>query len=292
MPEIALIPPYSLLSHVRERRLQMLLPACLQPPHWRRNYRRDTFSDDAYIILDNGLFEGGRHIPTNELFRLAAEFWTNEIVLPDIRDDGSETVSAVQQALQEHEIDCYGCDLAFMVVVQGRNQTKRIDTINALAQIVPPGTVFGFPRRLTQEDPQNRLKLIEHTICSYGYRFPLHMLGLSREWPGELLRAARQFGSHLRGLDTSAPYTYAFFNNAIQDKQKSGPERTGHYFVQPARRFPEHFVAYNTYVLDSWAKTITPVTFDEWYHEVPTRQKSKPDLKDPQAPESSKQENI
>ncbi len=262
MAKVALIPPYSCLNDIRTRKLQMLLPECLKQ-HERR-YSRQLFASDAYIILDNGLFEDGQPIYIGELFKLAAEYQVDEVVLPDIRNDRSGTVEAVTYALQAHEKVCRGCSLTFMVVVQGYDQEERFDVIRELADVVPPSTVLGFPRRLTQENVRYRLELMERTISTYGTRFPLHMLGLSREWPAEFVRAVRQFGSHLRSLDTSAPYTYALDGAIIQPVWTPEGERPKHFFVQPASRVNTSLVTYNTYVIDSWARGITPYTYLGW----------------------------
>ena len=158
-------------------------------------------------------------------------------------------------------------NLRFMAVVQGRNIKEQLELVKALGDLLPKDSLLGFPRRLTEESTSARLGIMEEVVSAYGMKYHLHMLGLSREWPGEYLRAAQQFGSHLRGLDTSAPYCYAFNQSAMQAQWSAGGERPHNYFLQQENRFNAKLVKYNIYVLSCWNQGVTPVPLKTWEYD-------------------------
>lgn len=259
MARVALIPPYSLLPSTYHRSLHMLLPACVEA-YASLHY---AAVPGTHIILDNGLFEDGKPLSAGKLLQLGALLKADEVVLPDVRNDRILTCEAVAHFLKAYRAqEDFRC--TFMAVVQGENYLDRCTTVRMLADIVPPGTVLGFPRRLTQESTQERIKLMEYAIATNGRKFQLHMLGMSREWPGELLRAARQFGSHLRGIDTSAPYIYAYYDEVLRAQWEDKSERPDEYFYQPDTAFPAELTEYNIHVLDSWISSNLPLPFTLW----------------------------
>jgi hypothetical protein len=270
MPEVALIPPYTFTDDMQARSLQMLLPTCLRSHH-RIGYEEVLrHRRRSHVILDNGIFEEDKPFETSELLSLAVEFGVDEVVMPDIPNNGHQTFEAVQTFLcdlatftSEHP-DALKSDLTLMAVVQGTTFNEITSTIDCLDTATPAGTVLGFPRRLTQGNIQLRIGAMEYVVAKYGKRFPLHMLGLSREWPGEFLRATRQFGSHLRGLDTDAPYVWAFNQGTLQNLWSADNERPRDYFMQIASRFNRHLVDYNIYVLTAWSMGLMPVPISAW----------------------------
>lgn len=267
MPNIALIPPYSFLLDLRNRPLQMFLPTCLNGPYSQR-YRK--LSHGSHVILDNGMFEDNKPIDNDTLLRMAELYLADEIVVPDVRNDSEKTLEAVKTFLSDL-FDAIrtglleGQDPNLMFVVQGESQRHRKKMIDELAEhYTPANSVIGFPRFLTRDEHTTRLELMEYVASKYGSRFKLHMLGLSREWPAELLRATRQFGSHLRGLDTSAPYVYAYHGVTIRPQWDAGGERPNDYFSISAKRIEERLVQFNIHILESWARGFVPSAFKEW----------------------------
>jgi hypothetical protein len=264
MTSVALIPPFCFLRDTGHRALHMFLPECLEDEVQQKEYDSIPRLPGTHILLDNGMFEeGGKPINTETLLHLAGKLRVNEVVLPDVRDSRALTCEAVVHFLKTYREET-SYRLMFMAVVQGENFADRCATIRSLADIVPPGTVLGFPRLLTRESPKARLELMEWTVSTYGARFRLHMLGMSREWPGELKRAAQQFGPRLRGIDTSAPFIYAYHGRTVRPQWEDKTERPADYFNLPADAFPRDLVRYNTHVLDSWIHGSEPSPLQMW----------------------------
>jgi hypothetical protein len=252
---LALIPPYSMLKKSKHRPLQMMLPKGLQNPDYRKLYMGFGHAEaarDIYVILDNGMFESGQSLSFNRLLSLAVEYNVNEVVMPDIRGNYPATLGLQERFFAHWQ----GQDLPrlrLMAVVHGD-----MEHVASIAKWAPPNrVVLGFPRRMTEAGNKlARLSLMEQVAQSYGRQFDMHMLGMSRAWPGELLRAVRQFGPMLRGMDTDAPFVYARAGRILgggDGSQASAVERQDDYFFTKKSEFDKDTLERNLEVIDLWA---------------------------------------
>lgn len=267
MTEIALIPPHSLLAYTKGRKLQMLLPSCMGVPVYERAYKPSN--NRGYTVLDNGMFEKDRPITTQGLLAIASGYQVNEIILPDVRDDSYETYQLIRQFLDNYKpfpdiIEDnkgemrFGPTPKFMAVIQGKTLAEQQDLVISLDGFLPEGTVLGFPRRLTELiGPGARIDIMEFVASKFGQRFKMHMLGIARPWPGDFLRARRQFGDLLRGIDTDAPFVWAAARQELRGLWTPDTERPKDYFDMPAAAFPTGMLHQNIRTLEAWAEGLT-----------------------------------
>jgi hypothetical protein len=253
--KLALIPPKSLITeYIGGRDYHMMVPAALEDPEVRRLYRRER----GFKILDNGMYEGVMW-PNKDLIELALEVKPDEIIMPDSAGDFPGTYGAQMEFIQQY---CEmwpkeGYSPLLMAVIQGETHHDRMQHAMRLLNMrdeyqenMGVKLSFGFPRRLvTPDDHYARVNLIEWIIRTYG-KVPMHMLGLPSCWPTEILRAARQFGPYLRGMDTSAPFTWAYANATLN--AVDGIERPDNYFMQPEVKFNRTVVNANIDQLQRW----------------------------------------
>ena len=253
--KLALIPPLELVpQHIQGRDYHMLLPVALEDTGVRRLYR-DT---PGHKILDNGMYEGVMW-PDELLIELALEVRPDEIIMPDIAGDFPSTYARQMEFIQMYcklwPKEGYSPEL--MAAIQGethhdrlQHATRLLDMKDDYQKNLGVKLSFGFPRNLIKgDDRYARINLMEWIVRTYG-KVHMHMLGLPSVWPEEVLRASRQFGSFLRGMDTSAPFTWSFANATLN--AATGIERPKDYFLMPAERFPANLVAINIDQLQRW----------------------------------------
>jgi hypothetical protein len=253
--KLALIPPKSLITaYIGGRDYHMMVPVALEDPEIRRLYRRER----GFKILDNGMYEGVMW-PNKDLIELALEVKPDEIIMPDTADNFPSTYAAQVEFMQTF-FEMWpkeGYSPLLMAVIQGETYHDR--TLHA-QRLLQGETDFiehrgiklslGFPRKIvTPDDHYARVNLIEWILRTYG-KVPMHLLGLPSCWPEEILRAARQFGPYLRGMDTSAPFTWAYANATLN--AAVGIERPDNYFMQPEARFNRVVVNTNIDQLQRW----------------------------------------
>src|SRR6266705_3319591 len=179
MSELALIPPYSYLDDLRDRRLHMFLPTCLKS-HCAPTYEK-VAAQGWHVVLDNGMFEEGKPYPNSHLFHLAVKYGCREIVMPDVRNSTSGTLEAIGRFLHDYwEMLRYPengvqddplMNLRFMAVVQGRNIKEQLELVKALGDLLPKDSLLGFPRRLTEESTSARLGIMEEVVSAYGMKY-------------------------------------------------------------------------------------------------------------------------
>jgi hypothetical protein len=255
--DIALIAPYSYLDVQDGLRMQMMLPVGLDNENYSSRYMTWGKDPSKYVILDNGMFEGNA-LPTGQLLDIASRYHVDEIVMPDKQANGYESL-LMQKNFYAHwnaQAMTGTYDTKLMAVVQGG--PDHIDRIAEWSTSIPGRITLGFPRRMTERKDQaySRLEQIEYTIRKYGKQFEIHMLGMSRRWPGEVLAAARQFGPYIRSMDTSAPWVYAAKGLKLPTNISEIVDREDDYFTADKSRYPILIVSDNLEILDGWSKSV------------------------------------
>jgi hypothetical protein len=253
--DIALIAPYSYLDVQDGLRMQMMLPVGLESEEYANKYTAYGHDASKYVILDNGMFEGNS-LPTGQLLDLASRYHVDEVVMPDVQANGYESLLMQKNFYAQWNSQAMTgvYDMKLMAVVQGGP-----DHIDRIAEWAEPGRItLGFPRRMTERKDQSysRLEQIEYTVQKYGKRFEIHMLGMSRRWPGEALAAARQFGPYLRSMDTSAPWVYAAKGLKLPTNISQVVDREDDYFTADKSRYPILLLSDNLEILDGWSKSV------------------------------------
>jgi hypothetical protein len=254
--QLALISPISMLHLNVTRELQMMLPSLTYDDVYNNHYIYLCKHPGCYVILDNGMFEGGK-LDNIELLAMAKSYGVNEIVAPDVRGDAEESL-----ALQREFFHLYRAAYSLsdhpptvMAVVQGRFLKEMHQHIDGIYQHLHPqrNIVIGLPRRLTE----GMGKITRHELCEYitnvyGPMYPIHLLGLSRSNPREVQAIARDFGDYVRGVDTSAPFVWTLAQKHL-DKGEIA-DREGDYFGVSANQFRGDLLRHNISTLEAWCR--------------------------------------
>lgn len=228
--KLALIPPVAHLDYTRRTDYQLVLAHLLADKRYGKNYalhysRLRNASKNEYIIIDNGAAEGST-VSDEVLLSMARFVGADEIVMPDVLGDSEATIergdqfvdAVAQRALKYPELT----EKKYGFVAQGKSVQECIYTATAAFQdgseLAHWVDVLYLPRLLINEtqDTSARIKAaLELRGLCLDYELDIHFLGASPLAPYELFDIATRNKktldySHVRGMDTSMPFNWAF----------------------------------------------------------------------------------
>ena len=131
----------------------------------------------GYKILDNSLIELGGAVDLQRVLSAAEQIGADEIILPDVFQDGPATIKAVNDALSDL-IDRYpnrSWPYKLMAVAQGKNEEEWVSCYKQLLNN-PDIDIIGIPKVLAKAHPEGRPHFV-NTYCALDQK-PHHLLGL------------------------------------------------------------------------------------------------------------------
>lgn len=131
----------------------------------------------GYKILDNSLIELGGAVDLERVLAAAEKIGADEIILPDVFQDGPATVKAVKGSLRYLTEKWPNRDWPFklMAVAQGKDVEEWYACYNELLGM-PDVDVIGVPKVCAKMHPQGRPYFVNE-LCFVGQK-PHHLLGL------------------------------------------------------------------------------------------------------------------
>ncbi len=131
----------------------------------------------GYKILDNSLIELGGAVNLQRVLDAAAHIDADEIILPDVFQDGPATIKAVKDAIAELlEIYPDGkFPYELMAVAQGKDEKEWYECYQFLLDN-PYVDVIGIPKVLAKMHPAGRPHFVNE-LCDLKKK-PHHLLGL------------------------------------------------------------------------------------------------------------------
>lgn len=131
----------------------------------------------GYKILDNSLIELGGSVDLQRVLDAAAHIDADEIIIPDVFQDGPGTIRAVKASIQE--LLAVYPDGKFpykiMAVAQGKDEKEWYECYQFLLSN-PYVDVIGIPKVLAKMHPQGRPHFVNE-LCDLALK-PHHLLGL------------------------------------------------------------------------------------------------------------------
>jgi hypothetical protein len=131
----------------------------------------------GYKILDNSLIELGGAVNLQRVLDAAAHIDADEIILPDVFQNGPETIKAVKASIEEL-LTIYPdgkFPYQIMAVAQGKDEQEWFECYEFLLDN-PYVDVVGIPKVLAKMHPGGRPHFVNE-LCSLKYK-PHHLLGL------------------------------------------------------------------------------------------------------------------
>lgn len=131
----------------------------------------------GYKILDNSLIELGGAVDIDRVLRAAKLIEADEIILPDVFQNGPATVKAVKETLQ-YLNELYpnrSWPYKLMAVAQGRDEHEWLECYNELLAM-PDVDVIGIPKVCAKMHPKGRPYFV-NSLCNLRAK-PHHLLGL------------------------------------------------------------------------------------------------------------------
>lgn len=150
--QIVNIVPTSNLQVIERQRIQMYLTHLVErDPEYKKFARKST----SYKILDNSLIELGGAVDLQRVLAAAQEIEADEIILPDVFQNGPATIERVNESLEElRQLGLLG-KYKLMAVAQGRDYVEFCSCFKYL-EAIPEIDVIGIPKVCAKMHPAGR----------------------------------------------------------------------------------------------------------------------------------------
>jgi hypothetical protein len=248
--QVALIPPVPALSKFGHGSFHLLLSHLLQDKRYFDHYQAQR-KHGAYLCLDNSAHENGQGDDPEVLMFNAVALNAQEVVVPDVLDDGVATIERVTSALEkwfEHEYSpIRQLHPTLMYVPQGAHVKEwemclleciRLHLFVAKRYGYRKDFVIGLSKdyEVWRGGLDNLLSnFIYPQVIRYqkqGVTIKVHLLGWGRNlW--ELGVLARKH-TWIRSTDSAKPFVYALsginLNNHLDELPPKYPKRPKNYF--------------------------------------------------------------
>lgn len=247
--ELALIPPVSLLGYTQLTNYQLALPHMFNDIRYMAWYRWLGLQEGQYTILDNGEAEGENIYSAEELLFMRHMYRFDEVVAHDVIGDFEATVKRTTTFLDVKLAT--NDDAKVGIVVQGDNMDECNRVIDYFAEhdrLASAFEVFYLPRHVLKFDREARLKLAEKIHDVFDDKYEIHCLGTNPIWMQEVEELGQQ--QIVRGVDTSAPFNYAFATTYID--MGAPVSRPDNYFDLPVDAFTSAVLDANIRRLKAW----------------------------------------
>lgn len=131
----------------------------------------------GYKILDNSLIELGGAVDLKRVVKAAEYIGADEIILPDVFQDGPATIKAVQSAIDELNKMYPNRSWPFKLqaVAQGKDEKEWYECYQELLAM-PDVDVIGVPKVLAKMHPEGRPHFVNE-LCNLKAK-PHHLLGM------------------------------------------------------------------------------------------------------------------
>lgn len=214
----ALIPPIPHLQEFGRGNFHLLLNHLLQDKKYIDHYIEQR-KRGAYLVLDNSAHEFGMGDDPLTLIYNASVLKAQEVVVPDVLDDGPATVDRAVEALEawyENDLLIYDLMPALMYVPQGATYPEWSKCLNDLLRLhaftckrykrIRKTPVIGLSKDYEKWDG-GLMRLIDNHLAPMRKHIQVHMLGWGRDlW--KLYEIARVH-PWIRSTDSAKPFVYA-----------------------------------------------------------------------------------
>lgn len=230
----ATIVPTHYLGYTDKKPYHMALAHLIGKDEVYTEFYKEQAKNGAFVILDNGLIEGDQR-PITELLSKAIKIGAQELILPDVFKNLSDTLDLGMSALEY--IQAQNTDIRIMAVPQGNSIEEWIECAKLMLEW--PIHTLGIPKVLTKlggrDARLNVLQVLKETIEKA--QVDIHLLGCwSNPIECTMIHNAAEHGliPQVRGIDSAIAYVYAREGWLISQ----GPRPTGeiHFNAKDADR--------------------------------------------------------
>ena len=193
--KIVNIYPLGNLSMHYTQDMHMFLTHLAEDHPFYADFARDV---KGYKILDNSLIEMGGAVDLKRVLAVAEYIKADEIILPDVFQDGPATIEAVNKAIAElQEIYPHSsCPFKLQAVAHGKDVQEWYECYHELLNN-PYIDVVGIPKVLAKMHPQGRPYFVNE-LCDL-HKKPHHLLGM---WYSMTEIEEYNHGDEIRSCDT------------------------------------------------------------------------------------------
>lgn len=205
--KIALIPPIpDLKTFELESKCHLLLAHLFESNKYRNHYFYRRKQGD-YLIVDNGACEHDRPTSMANVMDCAVQVRAQEVVIPDVQFDASETLAELRKSLRWLITDRPTWIPKFQFVPQGQTPQEWMDCLDRgilLLKSAGIDPVVAVAKQY-EEFPEGRLALVR--ALQTRDLDEVHLLGWAPPW--ESLARIAQECPWVRSVDSAKPFSYA-----------------------------------------------------------------------------------
>lgn len=224
-------------------------------------YRKKSREDGCIVVLDNGAFELGESLSTEELFQIWKDMGANEVAMADVIMNQKETEQAT--------IDCFDYFLSkmtmpqikntrLMIIPQGQNYREWDkcfkNTFNHLEKWIDPSIItVGVAKNFAKASMgTGRASYIQRSVARLRAKhgFDVHLLGMTED----LTEVTQCFNQHpwIRSCDSAKPATYGYAKlemTIYYERQDPNPGRPDDFFDLEFDRYQMYLAQENVQVM-------------------------------------------
>jgi hypothetical protein len=227
----------------------MLLPQLMvrDDSRYKDFAKRVTTLGTGYVIMDNGAYEAADTFPHASLVAMAQTQGVDELVIPDVLGSMEGTLGRLHQFDAATVRIRHKRRLRYMFVAQGRDMSECLESVRQAVEATNFITTIGLPKHLVKTVAGTARVVLAARIHARFPHLDIHFLGSAPSWPDEILQA-----NHVRSMDTSMPFAFAWHGKAMDADVIDGCERPSDYFDRPASEFPAELVQQNINKMVEW----------------------------------------
>lgn len=163
-----------------------------------RSYARWASLNKSYKIMDNSIIELGKAFLLQDLLKEAAICNVQEIILPDVFQDGPATIGLAKKSYAEIYNSPYRGRFNLMVVCHGKNEKEVTDSFTQIEKL-PFVTTIGMPKVIGSWGNRNDYR----TLYKMSKK-KIHYLGCWYSFK-EIIEMDDELKKRIRTVDTCLP---------------------------------------------------------------------------------------
>lgn len=163
-----------------------------------RSYARWASVNKSYKIMDNSIIELGKAFSLTDLLKEASVCNVQEIILPDVFQDGPATIELAKKSYNEICNSPYRGRFKLMVVCHGKNEKEVIDSFTKI-EALPFVDTIGMPKVIGSWGDRNDYKELYKKS-----KKKIHYLGCWYSFK-EIIEMDNELKARVRTVDTCLP---------------------------------------------------------------------------------------
>jgi len=252
---------HSLAVQTQQQSYHMALTHLVESdPVYRDEYIRTALRRKNFIIMDNSLIELGGAVDIDRVLSAALTVGAKEIVLPDVFQNGAETVKLATESISALKQNKAAGTMRTMAVCHGNNIQEVIASFSALNNLYSLNTI-GIPKVLDRTIPGGRITVMRALSNAHLLgKKDIHFLGAGSMDELIQISGTPKLLRQIRSLDTVLPAQLAVCGLTFDAIEKNN-NTSAQGYVRPSG-----LIQHNGGNDAMYATLSNQIIAQEWFH--------------------------